>query len=116
MTANFTMDAAIEVLKQEIITDYENWQGKSPEARTEIHARMLQDFIAGLTDKVGSKYIKIISRNGSVWGFVVNTHEDKMFRYGDILKPASWTAPARNKARGNVFEDYSISWTGPHYL
>jgi len=109
------MDAAIEVLKQEIITDYENWQGKRPENRTEIHARMLEDFIKGLTDKVGSKYIKIISNN-SVWGFVVNTHNDKMFRYGDILKAANWATPARNKARGNVFEDYSIAWTGPHYL
>ena len=115
MTANFTMNDAIEVLKQEIITDYENWQCKHPEDRTEIHARMLQDFIAGLTDKIGSKYIKIIS-GGSVWGFVVNTHNDKMFRYGDILKAAGWAAPARNKARGNVFEDYSIAWTSPHYL
>ena len=29
---------------------------------------------------------------------------------------AGYNAPARNKSRGNIFEDYSIQWTGPNYL
>ena len=35
---------------------------------------------------------------------------------GDILKAASWNAPATNKARGNIFEEYTVQWTGPLYL
>ena len=55
--------------------------------------------------------------HGCVWGFVVNTDDDKKFRKGDILKAAGWNAPARNKARGNVVDgDYNIQWTGPNYL
>ena len=66
--------------------------------------------------KYGKKYIKIIS-DRSVWGFIVNTDDDKKFRKGDILKAAGWNAPARNSARGNIIDGgYSICWTGPHYL
>jgi hypothetical protein len=67
----------------------------------------------GITLKVeeGSKYIKIINRH-SVWGFVVNVHNDKQFRFGDLLKAASWKTPARNAARGNVVDgDFSfVKW------
>jgi hypothetical protein len=40
--------------------------------------------------------------------------DDKKFKFGDILKSASWRAPARNFARANVFlRDYSnIRWCG----
>ena len=62
--------------------------------------------------KYGQKYIKII-RDNSVWGFIVNTDNDKVFKKGDILKFPGWNAPARN-ARGNIFDDdYYINWTGP---
>ena len=66
--------------------------------------------------KVGQKYIKIIREN-SVWGFIVNTDNDKVFKKGDILKAAGWNAPARNAARGHILDDdYYINWTGPLYL
>ena len=36
---------------------------------------------------------------------------------GDILKANTWTAPAKNGARGNVLKgNYKIKWTGPLYL
>jgi hypothetical protein len=54
---------------------------------------------------------------GSAWGFIVKTDTDKKFKKGDILKCAGWSAPARNKARGNVLDgNYPINWTGPLYL
>jgi|TARA_Y100000015_G_scaffold15612_1_gene14936 hypothetical protein len=69
--------------------------------------------------KVGKKYIKITEMNGgSAWGFVVNSDDDPKFKKGDILKAASWSAPAKNQARGNVLDgDFSwVRWTGPEYL
>ena len=76
----------------------------------------IDNFMESLEFRGGSKYIKVIREN-SVWGFIVNTENDSKFKYGDILKPAGWAAPARNKARGNVFEDLSwVQWTGPAYL
>ena len=79
---------------------------------------MVTKFVDEWVVKPGSKYIKIMSNNGgSAWGFIVNTDTDKKFKKGDILKCAGWSAPARNKSRGNVLEgNYPINWTGPVYL
>ena len=78
--------------------------------------RMQDTFANGFEIRKGKKYIKVINQN-AVKCFIVNTTEDKVFQYGDILKPAGWNAPARNKARGNVLDgNYQIQWTGPLYL
>ena len=79
---------------------------------------MQQEFTEGWVVKEGQKYIKISTRNGnSAWGFIVNTDNDKKFQKGDILKCAGYSAPARNKARGNVLSGgFNIQWTGPLYL
>ena len=68
----------------------------------------------------GKKYIKITKTLGpnqrSVWGFIVKEDGPK-FRKGDILKAASWQAPALNSPRGNILDGgYTIKWTGPLYL
>ena len=82
----------------------------------DIRKSMIQRFNESLKYTIGKKYIKII-KDGSVWGFIVNTDNDKKFRKGDILKPMNWATPARNKARGNILDGgYNISWTGPSYL
>lgn len=79
--------------------------------------RMIQEFEEGLCYQEGRKYVKVMTRGGNcVWGFIVNVHNDKKFQYGDILKPAGFNAPTRNAARGNVFEEYDVRWTGPNYL
>ena len=84
---------------------------------TEINKRMIAEFNEKITYKVGTKYIKVFTEGGSVWGFVVNTDNDKKFRKGDILKAAGYNAPARNAARGNILDGgYTINWTGPLYL
>jgi len=69
-------------------------------------------YIAG-----GRKYAKIVTcyvtgDAESVWAFVDTTN-------GDVLKPASWRAPAKH-ARGNIFDKDnglgSIGPYGPAYL
>jgi len=69
----------------------------------------------------GRKYIKIIAHHmiqneggeyvksggGSAWAFIDTTN-------GDVLKPASWKAPAKH-ARGNLFDaNKGLGWIGPH--
>lgn len=75
-------------------------------------------FAENLRFEEGRKYIKVVKRLGTqdlVWGFLMK-EDDQKFKKGDILKAASWNSPARNQARGNIFEDYVIRWTGPLYL
>ena len=77
--------------------------------------RMFNEYKDGFKSIVGQKFIKITNGNG-VKAFVVK-QDDGKFKMGDILKPASWRAPAKNSARGNVLEaGYAIQWTGPLYL
>ena len=59
----------------------------------------------------GKKYIKISKAdnggNGSksVHSFIVSVDDPKKGqKMGDVLKPASWKAPAKH-ARGNIFSD-----------
>lgn len=87
------------------------------EADTVVHKERVAKFRDGLSASVGKKYIRIM-KDGSAWGFVVATDDDKKFKRGDILKAAGWSTPARNRARGNVLDgDFSwVKWTGPEYL
>ena len=66
----------------------------------------------GIEFEEGSKYIKVVSlswSSRSVHSFVEKAT-------GDIWKAASWKAPARNFARGNVFAPATYlnrtTWTG----
>ena len=77
--------------------------------------RMFNEYKDGFKSIVGQKFIKVTNGNG-VKAFIVKQDNGK-FKMGDILKPASWRAPAKNSARGNVLEGgYAIQWTGPLYL
>ena len=119
------MTVAIEVLVEAIKTDYRDWMNRSfgglaakredgPEY-SETNRDMIERFEKTLRVEEGRKYIKIV-QNGGVWGFIVKDNGPK-FKQGDILKAVSWASPSLSTAaRGNVFNGYSIAWTGPHYL
>lgn len=105
----------IDTLFDAIATDYQRWHSRSEYAADDD----FESFRAKLSVEEGRKYLKVIKTDGQtmVWGFIQKA-DDKQFRAGDILKAASWAAPARNKARGNVLDgDFSwVRWTGPEYL
>ena len=110
------VDELLEVMKE----DYNAWQSQTGivDERIEIRKQMEEEYNDGLHTVEGSKYIKVISSkrgSSSVCAFVVNTENDKKFKFGDILMPAGWASPARNFSRGNVFESNGfdrIKWTG----
>jgi hypothetical protein len=78
--------------------------------------KMNDKFTKGWVITKGSKYIRFRQGYGT-WGFVVNTDNDKLFKKGDLLKPAGYDKPARNKPRGNILDGgFQINWTGPLYL
>ena len=111
------INEAIEKLLENIKKDYFEWTTRRCVELSEVNKRMIAEFNEELGYKEGNKYIKITTKNGgSVWGFIVNTENDKKFKKGDILMAAGWASPARNFARGNIFEGYSVAWTGPHYM
>ena len=68
----------------------------------------------------GRKFIKVVE-GSRVWGFVAKvdgTHKGVPMLKGDILKAATWSAPAKH-SRGSIFDKEmhkSFSWTGPNYL
>ena len=111
-------DAQIKELRRTAIADYKIWcdnRERSEFTNDEYYEARLKEFADSFTINTrGSKYVKLISGN-SVWGFVVKKDNDK-FKKGDILKPAGWAKPATNAARGNIFEEYTVQWTGPLYL
>ena len=114
MIMNNEMTALIENIK----ADYLNWTTRCADAKgrttlSDTNKDMIARFNDKIKFKVGNKYIKVFSEGGSVWGFVVNTDNDKKFKKGDLLKAAGYSAPARNFARGNILEGgYTSRWTG----
>jgi hypothetical protein len=104
-----------------MIADYNDWTQRCADARdgefTDTNKRMMAEYADGIEVVGGRKYIKVI-QNHSAWGFIVATDDDKKFAKGDILMAAGWAKPARNKARGNIFdlENTRVQWTGANYL
>lgn len=112
------MNDALNALRDVIVADYAGFNGRSPYGNDETKAERVAEFAEGITFEEGRKYIKVVKKLGMqhcVWGFIVK-EDDKKFMKGDILKAAGWNAPARNAARGNVFGEYKVQWTGPNYL
>ena len=108
----------LDQLFNAIINDYEKSSSTAISNNNSYVIERIAKMKSGeiLYAEVGRKYIRIVS-DGSAWGFVVNTHDDPKFKYGDILLAAGWKAPAKNHARGNVIdcEFNTVSWAGPAY-
>ena len=83
--------------------------------REEYLEESIAKFASSMRFKKGGKYIKVIEGT-SVHCFIVATADDEQFNLGDVLKAESWSRPARNRARGNVFTGFHIEWTGALYL
>lgn len=104
----------VEVLEnylQVIRDDYARWTQGTPDAVIDdVQKGMIEEFNESVRYEVGSSYIKVIDRD-SVHSFIVN--KAKKFALGDILKAASWKAPATNYARGNVLTGdlACVRWT-----
>lgn len=102
-----------------LIEDFTKFQKGSKAELSDYDKHTIKEFAEGLdAPNQDAKYIRIVCGNGTpncrVWGFVVNTHDDPKFKYGDILKAAGWKAPAKNFARGSIFkpEDFkNFRWT-----
>jgi len=109
-------DLFLDRYLSKIVKDFEGWAERSSKSVSKEWytdpAPRIKEFSDELEAKFGNKYIKILS-GGSAHSFVVNTDNDKKFKKGDILMAASWSTPARNKPRGNIFDDtYTVRWTG----
>lgn len=97
---------------------FENYKSWSPVERCDnevdrkVRMDMIEDFGNKLRFDEGRKYVKII-HGSSVHSFIVKEDGPK-FKKGDILKAASWNAPATNFARGNILTgNYGmVTWTG----
>lgn len=68
-----------------------------------------------ITTEDGRKFVRLVVSEGpnqearSAWGFIDKTN-------GNVLKAASWKAPAKNFARGNIYDKSNglarFCWTG----
>lgn len=71
-----------------------------------------------LTVEIGNKFIRLWDGT-SCWGFISRVDGDlkgSPIKKGDLLKPASWKAPAKH-ARGNIIDGtarYGVY--GPEYI
>ena len=107
------IEKVLDVMK----ADYRKWSNCSGDSLN--MAKLRSEYENGLEVSEGSRYYKIISTKGgqrTVAGFVVKEGHPK-FKEGDLLKASSWNAPAKNFARGNVFDEESfqtgsVHWTG----
>jgi len=110
-------ELALNTYLDAIKTDYLAWQGPQAnrdEIGREVRNKMYVEFATSLRVEQSTLYHKVWKGN-SIHSFIVKADGPK-FKAGDILKAATWKAPAKNKARGNLFTGYHITWTGADYL
>jgi hypothetical protein len=107
MMPEHDLDIALTMYADHIKADFERISPKKkyPEAKFDV------------TFERGRKFMKVVKSSWgstSVHSFICIVPHDQ-WKFGDILKAASWAQPAKNFARGNVLNPSSYSnhrWTG----
>jgi hypothetical protein len=112
-----TNQKALDYLNSNPIVN--NFISKVNEIRKERYKEM--SWMIGKTDlivEVGNKYIRLWA-DSSCWGFISRVDGDlkgSPIKKGDLLKPATWKAPAKH-ARGNIIDGTArFSEYGPEYI
>ena len=108
-------DLALPAYIDAIDRDYLTWQAMTAgKGESDIQKQMALEFTQALKVIKGSKFLKVVKEN-SVHSFICVKAHDK-FVVGDILKAASYAAPAKNFIRGNILDVASyenrVRWTG----
>tara|TARA_B100000470_G_C19655258_1_gene330640 strand:- start:232 stop:633 length:402 start_codon:yes stop_codon:yes gene_type:complete len=107
---------ALFALENKMIEDYCHFTETFDTVERE---KFRQAYVDGIAYEKGHKYLKVINNDLMSGGATVHSFinlANKNFQYGDILKADGWKKPAVNKARGNIFEKFMITWTGALYL
>ena len=108
------MDMALTEYMDKIQASYNEFQGKTDEYLKTFRDLEYKRPQLNITFVRGSKFFKCVV-NGSAHSFICRKAHDK-WRVGDVLKAASWNAPAKNFVRGNVLTQTfeRLSWTGAY--
>jgi len=116
---NNDMKKALDNYIEKIKEDYKKWTYSGTSRGSDVvKDEMNTKFCNSISIKEGQKYYKVLTEN-SVHSFIVkedSTIRGKDFKKGDMLKAASWASPALNCARGNIFTNYIVQWTGALYM
>ena len=105
-----------------IIADYESFQmdckNRANASMAAYYDETIAKFKRDIKCVVGKKYIKIVRMGSGVHSFIVvadmQESNGHVWRKGDILKAATYAAPAKNFARGNIITGSfpTVTWTG----
>lgn len=103
------LEAALQKYIAHIKADYAGWGERST-----IREEMIREFDASVRYELHRKFIKVITGPQTGVHSFIMLADDGKFKRGDILKAASWKAPAKNFARGNVLAGQldRVRWTG----
>jgi len=116
MMPEHDLDIALTMYADHLIKDYNRWNKDLVSSATAGQFGAI-DGKYDVWFERGRKFIKVVKSSWgsrSVHSFICIQPLGK-FQFGDILKAASWAAPAKNFARGNVLEVSSYNnhrWTG----
>ena len=111
MSAMSEFHLALDEYAEYLFQDFVKWR-----ARRNANAPTKYDYSIEFME--GRKFLRVVhvdiaGEHRSCHSFIVLEADDK-FKFGDILKAAGWSAPAKNFARGNVMTgDWkNVRWTG----